>query len=372
MQYNTKSAFRLFLLFVVATLFYGNDLAARTIIDGMGREVNIPTQANKVICSGSGCLRLLTYLQATDMAVAVDDMEGKRRRFDARPYALAHEELRQLPIFGEFRGHDNPELILTLPTQPQVILKTYSTMGHDPVELQAKTGIPVIVLQYGDLGKNRELFYSSLRIMAEVIGKTDRAEEVVHFFDAAIHDLDQRTRDIPQDKRPTVYVGGIAHRGPHGYQSTEPLYPPVCFVNADNVTAGHLQGDKELAHSNVSKESILLWDPEALFLELSTLQMGESAGGLFELKSDPAYGQLTALKQGKLFGLLPYNWYTTNYGSILANSFYIGKVLYPEQFADIDPRQKADEIFSFLVGKAVFDKLNQAFGSLIFSRIPVQ
>lgn len=346
--------------------------AARTITDGSGRTVTLPDKIDKVICSGPGCLRLLTYLQAQHMAVAVDDMEGKRRKFDARPYALAHPEFKQLPIFGEFRGHDNPELILGLEPQPQVIFKTYSTMGYNPVELQAKTGIPVIVLQYGDLGKNRRHLYNSLRIMADVVDKKSRAEAIVSYCETAINELTERTKDIPEEKRPSVYVGGIAHKGPHGYQSTEPLYPPFSFVGAKNVTTGFGPGGKELTHSNVSKESILMWNPDVLFLDLSTLQMGGKSGGLYELKTDPAYQQLYALKEGQLYGLLPYNWYTANYGSILANSYYIGAVLYPERFAEVDPQKKADEIYSFLVGKPVYSELNKAFGGMVFSKIPLQ
>ncbi|MEJ2729848.1 MAG: hypothetical protein P8185_15320 [Deltaproteobacteria bacterium] len=73
-----------------------SDFAAgqtRTIIDKAGRKVN---------------------LRAQNLIVAVDDIEVKRNRFDARPYALANPEFTTHPIFGEFRGFDNPELILSL------------------------------------------------------------------------------------------------------------------------------------------------------------------------------------------------------------------------------------------------------------------
>ena len=135
------------------------DLAEKGILaDAAGRQVEIPQTIEHVICSGPGALRLLTYLAAQDKIVAVDDMEKKRPQFDARPYALANPQFRDYPIFGEFRGHDHAERILTLDPLPQVIFKTYPYMGHDPVELSRKTGIPVIVLNYGDLGKNRPAF----------------------------------------------------------------------------------------------------------------------------------------------------------------------------------------------------------------------
>jgi iron complex transport system substrate-binding protein len=36
----------------------------RAVIDAARREVKLPDRIERVICSGAGCLRLLTYLQA--------------------------------------------------------------------------------------------------------------------------------------------------------------------------------------------------------------------------------------------------------------------------------------------------------------------
>jgi len=343
--------------------------ANRIITDGSGRQVKIPATVERLIASGSGMLRLLTYLQAQNRIVAVDDMEKRRSQFDARPYALANPQFKSYPLFGEFRGHDNPELILALKPQPQVIIKAFSATAYDPVELQQKTGIPVIVVNYGDLGRSRPDLNLALRICGQVVGKENRADEVVAFFDSLIADLRQRTQDIPPDKRPSCFVGGIAQRGPHGFQSTEPGYPPFAFIGAHNLAYDPSMKDKALIHSNIAKEKIVEWDPNILFVDLSTLQMGAGAGALHELKTDPAYRLLTAIKNGKVYGLLPYNWYTQNYGSIFANAYFIGKLLYPDRFSDIDPAAKADEIYTFFVGKPVFRQMDAAFGGLAFKQL---
>ena len=66
---------------------------------------------------------------------------------------------------------------------------------------------------------------------------------------------------------------------------------------------------------------------------------------------------------------MPYNWYTKNYGSVLANAYFIGKILYPERFEDVDPVTKADEIYKFLVGKSVFSEVNAQFNNLAFKAV---
>jgi len=337
----------------------------RAVTDAARRSVKLPGRIERVICSGAGCLRLLTYLRAQDLIVAVDDMEKRRPVFDARPYALANPQFRGYPLFGEFRGYDNPELILALHPQPQAIFKTFSTMGHDPEKLQKKTSIPVLVMEYGDLSSHRSAFYQTLRLMGKVVDKGKRAEEIISFFESNIKNLSDRTKNIPE--RTTCYVGGIAFKGPHGFQSTEPDYPPFLFIHVRNMAYDPLLKGK--GQSDIAKEKIIEWDPEILFLDLSTLQMGDKAGGLFELRTDPAYQALTAVKQGRVYGVLPYNWYGQNFGSILANAYSIGKLLYPHRFQDIDPEAKADEIYTFIVGKPVFGEMDRMFHGLAFKKI---
>jgi hypothetical protein len=63
----------------------------------------------RVICSGPGALRLLTGLESQNRIAVVDEIESRRRRFDARPCALARPEFKTGPVFGGFRGFDNPE-----------------------------------------------------------------------------------------------------------------------------------------------------------------------------------------------------------------------------------------------------------------------
>ncbi|MCK5164543.1 MAG: iron ABC transporter substrate-binding protein [Desulfobacula sp.] len=354
-------------LFLTLSAFFAVAQPSRQITDTNLRIVSIPQKIDRIICSGPGCLRLITYFGAQDLVVAVDDIETRKNKFDARPYSLANPQFKKLPVFGGFRGYDDPEKILGLKILPQVIFKTYATMGYNPVELEKKTGIPVIILEYGDLSKNRKKLFNSLDIIGQVLQKESRAKELVRFFNRHINELDNRTKDI-NDKK-TCFVGGIAFKGPHGFQSTEPSYPPFRFVNAKNIASTNDMTGKNFHHSNFSKEKILQANPDILFLDLSTLQMGEGHGGLHELKNDPVYKGLTAVEANKVYGVLPYNWYTRNFGSVLADAWYIGQILYPDRFKDINPEKKADDIYEFLVSKPVFNSMNSLFKGMVFQQI---
>ncbi|XRP96840.1 iron ABC transporter substrate-binding protein [Methanocaldococcus sp. 16A] len=325
------------------------------IVDAIGREVKIPKEVNRIICSGPGCLRLIVYLNATDKVVGIEGFEKKKST--GRPYIIAHPELLNLPVIGNGGPGDigkGPNLEQTLKVQPDVIFVTYITKEKAD-EIQQKTGIPVVVLSYGKLATfNNEDIFNSLRIAGKILGKEERAEEVIKFIKDCENDLKNRTKDIPDDKKPTVYVGGIGFKGMHGIDSTQCKYPPFEAVNAKNV-ADEL--NKE-GHVFVNKEQILKWNPDVIFIDEGGLKLV-----IEDYKKNPEfYNSLKAFKNGNVYGLLPYNFYTTNIGTALADAYYIGKVLYPEQFMDINPEKKADEIYTFLVGKPVYEEMKKQFG----------
>nr|WP_245526606.1 iron ABC transporter substrate-binding protein [Methanoculleus marisnigri] len=343
-----------------------------TVTDGFGRTVAVPSPPESVVCSGSGCLRYLVYLQSQDLAVGVDDIEKEERTIEGRPYSLAYgSQFKDLPLIGEFRGKDDPEKILGI--GPQVVFKTgstgtaYATSAGDADKLQERTGIPVVAFPYGSLRNDAEKaeMYTGLRTMGGVLDKQDRAEEVIAYIEATIADLKARTADIPEAERKTAYIGGVSSAGAHGIISTEPAYPPFHWVNAKNAAAG-----LGTAHADVAKEALVDWNPGYIFVDVGTIQM-ESDGAIGELKSDPALQGLSAAKEGRVYGVLPYNFYSTNYETVLADAYFIGRTLYPERFADIDPEEKADEIYTFFIGKPVFSDLNSQYRDLGFAEIPL-
>jgi len=122
------------------------------------------------------------------------------------------------------------------------------------------------------------------------------------------------------------------------------------------------------AHADIAKEALVAWDPEYIFIDVGTLQL-DNEGAVGELKNDPALQGLSAVREGRIYGVLPYNFYNTNYETVLANAYFVGKVLYPDRFADIDPAKKADEIYTFFIGKPVFSTLNSQYGNRGFARI---
>lgn len=323
------------------------------ITDLYGRVVEVPKEVNRIVCLGPGCLRLIVYLNATDKVVGVEDAEKKWTPW-GRPYRIAHPELAELPTIGQGGPSPKPNPEAIMQVKPDVIFVTYMPK-EDVEELQQKTGIPVVVLSYGKLATfdNEDLF-KSLKLAGMILDKEKRAEDVIKFIKYCENDLENRTKDIPDEKKPSVYVGGIGYKGMRGIESTQCKYPPFVLVHAKNV-ADEL--NKE-GHVFVSKEQILKWNPDIIFIDEGGLKLV-----IEDYKKNPEfYNSLKAFKNGNVYGLLPYNFYTTNIGTALADAYYVGKVIYPEKFSDINPEEKADEIYAFLVGKPVYNIMKEKLG----------
>ncbi len=49
----------------------------------------------------------------------------------------------------------------------------------------------------------------------------------------------------------------------------------------------------------------------------------------------------------------------------MADIYFLGKILYPKEFKDIDPVEKADEIYEFILGVKLYDEMAKKFGGYI-------
>ena len=324
-----------------------NTIAVR---DMLGRKIQVPGKIESVVGIGPGALRLLVYMQVSERVAGVEEIEKRT----GRPYIFAHPELKDRPGIGPaFTG--DPELITA--RDPDVIFKTYTTRGEAD-ELQKKTGIPVVGLRYINPTSDWQVLDSALNLMGRVLDKSDRARELIQYHHALRDTLEKKTSGIPEQQKPKVYLGGLSHRGTHGITSTSPYYESFAFVHAKNL-AGPLR-NKYANNEGVMLdiEQLMVWNPQVIFIDL--------AGKALVEKDIRQYGEyfrkMEAFRESKIYGVHPYNWYSTNYATVLANAWYIGSVLYPGRFAGVDPAEKADDIYRQFLGKGVYGELKSEFG----------
>lgn len=328
---------------------------AGNIVDIIGRNVTLPKKVSHIVAIGPGMLRLVCYLNATDMLVGVEQSETSWG-FTGRDYAMAYgESFRNLPVIGPGGPGKPPAPELILAVKPDLIImsRTYCDF-YDPDRLQSETNATVIVMDYGPAGQLDVVgLANALRILGEALNRRERAEQLISFIEKVCSDLDQRTKNV--DSRPKVYVGAVSYKGAQPFTTTQTPFPPLTLLNTPSIA------DK---YSNTT--GVFFWDFEAILTEqpeIVFIDEGNLATVKQDFDKDPnKYMRLTAFQEGKVYGTLPYNYYHTNIAVALADAYYIGKVLYPDKFNDIDPEAKANEIFNVFLGKQLYQAYAEAYG----------
>lgn len=321
------------------------DRGDTVVTDMLGREVSIPGEAATFACIGPGCLRLYCYVGDTAALVGVEDSEAD---ITGRPYMIANSELASVTVIGPGGPNNAPDPERLLVEAPDVIFTTYNSDVAAVDELQNKTGIPVVALSYGTVAVFDPAVDSSLALIGLVTGNEARATEVAGYVASLKGDLTERVSGIADEDRPTVYLGAQSMRGIHGIESTSGNYEIFNVLDAVNVV------DEVGIHEYVmlDKEALLDMDPDVIIIDA-----GGYALVVDDYTTNPSfYNSLRAVKNDRVYLQMPYNCYSTNIEVAIADAYYVGSVLYPEQFADVDIAEKFDEICTMMLGDSVYEE----------------
>ncbi|AGT35170.1 MAG: ABC transporter substrate-binding protein [Thermofilum sp.] len=325
-----------------------------TVVDFSNRTVEVPVNASRVVAIGPGVLRLVAYLGALDKIVGVEDAEKSWSPL-GRDYAMAYGDVfKNLQVIGPGgpRNPPNPELLRSV--KPDIVLMSRVYVDvYDPDRLSQEVGAPVVVIDYGVAGYlNVTEFKRAITLLGRILGREARAQELAKYIDGVVDDLAQRVRVAKV--APSVYVGAVSYKGAQPFTGTQGMFPPLQLLKTRSIVDE--LGKKGFV--NVDFEYILKKNPEYIFIDLNNLQTV-----LDDYKKDSAkYCALGAFKEGRVYALLPFNYYHTNVATALVDAYFMGKVLYPEQFKDVDPAKKADEIYRVFLGKPLYEEFVRGFG----------
>ena len=318
----------------------------RTITDGAGRQVNVPEEIESIVCVGVGALRYTCYVGAQDLVVGVEDYEVKPGMSRLYNY-VNFDQFKDLPVIGT-NGQPYTEEIINL-APDVIVMSAYASVEAD--DLQAKTGTPVVVVPGSDTTLDTGA-YETIRIMGQLYGMESRATELTNYLKGIQKDLDDRTKDIPDSEKPSVYVAGVSFKGAHGFEGTEAGYGPFALIHANNLadTTG------KTGAFDIDLEQVLSWDPDIIFLDFNGMKLINEDYA----KNPDYYHSLTAVQEVKVYSQISFRSSASNLETALADAYYAACVMYPEQFKDVDPVAKAGEIFEKLLGTNPYEDLKEA------------
>ena len=301
--------------------------AMMTVVDMRGRTVDVPQDVQRIVCVGIS-LRPVCYLQAVDKVVGVEESEHEDYVQCAYRH-VNHATFEKLPVIGDGGSKGvtpNEEAIME--AAPQVIVA--DGLEADAADaLQQKTGIPVVCLDQPETFFGQD-YYDNLLFLGKVLGREERAHEVVDYIKDLESDLKARSAASKSAGTVSAYAAGISFRGGQGANGPY----------------------------SIDLEAVSSAQPSYVFIESGNLPLVKE-----DYASNPAYfDALNAVKEGKTYSLISYRFYATNVELALANCYQVGSVTYPDTFSDVDPEKKLDEISEFMLGAPLSAEFAQKEG----------
>lgn len=310
------------------------------VTDLLEREVEVPENVDSIVALGAGGLRMICYAGAQDMVVGVEKAEHEKTLAKCYNYVY-YDTFKNLPVVGtggsgSYEAYEEEILELS----PDVIFASYTEDLAD--DLQNKTGIPVVVITY-DGGMFDDKLYKSMELIGQILGKEERCTEVVNCLKEWQADLNNRTKDIADEDKPSVFTGACSFKGGHGIEGTYTQFPPFTAINALNVA--DVLSDS-VGGVIVDLEQIAVWNPDYIFLDPNNMELVNND---YSSNKD-FYDSLKAVQTDNVYTQVAYNWYTTNIETAVVDAYYAGKIIFPDAFSDIDIEEKAVEVYTSLLG----------------------
>ena len=300
-----------------------------TFTDDLGRSFTFSSPIEKIAPSGN-MAQMVLYPVAKDMMVGLANPIGERA------YIYNDEKIESLPIFGAFYGRrsnlNKEEVILQ---DPDVIIDMGEIKGDaentkdDLDNLTKSLGIPVVFIECY-LENTAEAY----RKLGTLLGNTEECEKRAVYAEDAINLAKEKKQLIKDPVR--VYYSSSAD-GLSAIESGSFHAEVIELVGGENVV------EKSFSEGNgiASLEEIILWDPDVILLS-------EKEAYDYILK-DKTWNTLRAVQNGDVY-LLPSSPYPfiDNPPSVnrIIGIYYLGSLLYPDLYSEIDLRAKIKEFYS--------------------------
>lgn len=318
-----------------------------TVTDMLGRQVEIPDGVDSIVCLSAGSVRLACYMGAYDMIVGIDNMDSGSTGSPANYYMATYRIAYDIDSITNVGSEENYRAIIE--TGADVIF-TSITEASDVDTLQENTGIPVVAISAaGNIDVDDAEFDSNVALMGEVLGKQDRANELISAKNALLEEL--RGYEADSSINADCYVGGMFYMMEGGFLRTTGNYASFDYTNANNVMPDTNNGNpydttaRELAESGA----------EYIFVDVMTYSSSQST--FSEYRS--VLQELPAVADGNMYSTMVFKYYGTNWEAELINAYYIGSVIDPETY-DFDLEEKINQILDVFFPGSSID-----YGSLV-------
>lgn len=300
---------------------------ALSIVDSLGRAVNLPAVPERIIIAGKANFMIndAVYLfpQAPERVLGLTQARQTETQFvSLLDKDYADKARYTITSNAEEIASAQPDLVLL-----KVVMK--DSLGQELEQLN----IPVIYLNL----ETPEQYKTDIAILGEIFDDPARATKIWQSYQTLLDTLQQGLQGVPENDSPDVLLMQYSSSG--GEEAFQ--VPPVTWIQTQMV---ELAGGKpvwgEASEGNwavINFEQIAAWNPDQIYV----LSYFENPDGVVDnLKADSKWQELSAVKNDLIFGFPKdfYSWDQPDARWFLGLT-WLAQHVHPELFGDVDISQ---------------------------------
>lgn len=309
----------------------------RIITDHAGNKVQIPSKIERVVISSLWPLPSIYVL----FQGSADKLVGMHpASLSAAKYSMLTKiapEAANVETGFIKNGELNAEELMKL--KPDVVF--YSATNTKDKEILDKAGIPAIGFSTSIEKFNTvETVNRWVELLGEIFQKEDKAKEITEYGRKAYKDIQERIKDVPQDKKPKALI--LFKYSDKQFQTSGSNFFGQYWLEATGAVnvASTLNG-----MADVNMEQVYEWNPDIIYITNFSKYMPED---LFANKALDGHdwSGVKAVKEKKVykFPLGMYRWFPPSSDSPLC-LWFLAKMNYPELFKDVDMKKLTKEYY---------------------------
>lgn len=298
--------------------------------DAVGRFVPVPESLDDgiVTVGASTPLRFLSMFDAYDLIIEVDEEETDTNHSGrAYSYAYPYTDITDVHSNRALDASTAESISLKSPSLVIVQENVWNAYKENCRYLARSCNLVVVgdmsitAPLWDDDGKVTGGFLHTVNLIGTLLGKEERAQEIIAEMEAAYSDLQSLAGESDTD----VYVAGVSISGTNALNTTFPRYMPFDIIGVSNAYKGKAISEK--AELNI--EEFPLMDIDMIILDpASSDKIGEKQSQLFleyvyrtNNDEDPA-------NDIPIYVTIPIVRTGMNYDCMLAGTYYVAHLVY--------------------------------------------
>jgi len=315
-----------------SSLSYPDDVETYIFTDDYGREVEVPSDINRIVASGPNAQMILVTLAPDMMAGLAEAPSTAQQKYFPDYYV-------DMPTLGQFYGKKmslNLENLMQTDTQIIIDVGEIQEDGNEDMDnIQKQTGIATIYIE-----ASPETYPEAYRKLGKLLGREEEAEKLAAYCEETLKRAETIRSGLSADNTKTVLFG-VSSTGLNCNVLGSVQARVIELIGAKNaIQVSEEEVNGRDGGNPVDLETVYKADPDVVIL---------ASGGPYDRLADEGsqWKELRAVREGHYYEIpgLPFSWMSAppSVNQVLG-ARWLMSIVYPDLY-DGDIYEDAKEFY---------------------------